>query len=440
MDDNFERQWRDAFEDASQEPPKIVWSEISSRLASEKLVLVQRQKMFYQVGIAATILITAFVGLSQFFLADRSTNQQVAQRETIEIKGLAMPIYTPEFGGPTNYMTNSGEVLPVGGDATEGMATEVSSEEDDFNWSEIVKIELFDEELNSKAAALAVEYPKVRDHLYGRPRTYLAKSKSKNREKFWAGVDVGSGSFDPNFQGGDTNLQSSLAVQSNAFASASLKDNSVRADSPPVREDMTSGTTVGLGVNFGFELGDRWYVQSGVQYSRASATNSTNVVVETRQSVNPIAASAQFNRVSQIQDLLNAEEVVSFEYKDVNLDNQFQFASIPLVAGYKIIDQRINLSINAGVASNIYLGNKITDPGNTVAEVTIGPGESSPYRQVNFMGITGVQVGYEIMNRFDVIVQPNYRHALNPLTKADADFTTNPSGFGLQTGMRYRFN
>lgn len=437
MEGNFEKQWREAFEDVSQEPPKIVWSEISNSLAADKVVVMQRQKRYYQIGIAAALLMSAFLGYSYFYSFQGVETTQMATTFDESRGSFSIPIYTPQLERTASTPANA-NVAAVSDTASEDQGL-IGSDAIDEKWPDVINFDLLTTDLTIKSVELAVNFEEVKDHLYGKPKTYLRAGKSKEETRFWAGVDVASGSFDPNFQGGNTDLSSSLSVANNNFSSSSFSGNSVNEDSPPVKESMTSGTSLGLGMNVGLKLSDRWFVQSGIQYARSTATNSTNVVVETRQSVNPIAATSQFGRVSKVQEILNAEEVVSYEYKDVNLNNQFQFASIPLTTGYKVVDTRFSMAVNAGVSTNIYLGNKLSDPSNQVTEVTIGPGASSPYRQINFVGLAGVQLGYEIMEHFDLLIEPNYRHAINSATKSNADFVTNPSGLGLQTGIRYRF-
>lgn len=437
MEDNFEKQWREAMNNASVEPPKIVWSEISQHLADQRLATVQRQHWYYQIAAAAAIVLCAFFGYQYFANRGISTNSKtVAVDNTPRNTGFSLPIYRPEFETISIEQSAKLGATPPAILASSDMPLILAENKDQ---EYLIDFELLERDLAQMGVELAVNFGEVKDQLYGLPATYLVKNKKKEEDRFWAGVDMAFGSFNPNFEGGNTSLSNSLSVKSNQFAPSSFTSD-VSTASPPVKEGMTTGQSLGFGFNLGMKISDRWTLQSGLQYSRATATSSTNVVIENRQTVNPIPASSQFGRVSQVQEILNSEETVNYSYKDVSLDNQFQFASIPVKAGFKILDQRLSMGLNAGVAANIYLGNKLTDPTDQLAEVTIGPGSSSPYKQVNFMGLAGIQIGYRIIQRFDVTLEPNYTHALNTLTKSGNDFATNPSGIGLQTGIRYRFD
>ena len=98
------------------------------------------------------------------------------------------------------------------------------------------------------------------------------------------------------------------------------------------------------------------------------------------------------------------------------------------------------MEINAGVIANIYMGNRLSTEDPNIAELTIGPGDASPYRDLSFSGQAGLELGYRFMKRLDVILEPNYRQSINTLTKSNSNFITNPSGFALTTGLRYNFN
>ena len=103
------------------------------------------------------------------------------------------------------------------------------------------------------------------------------------------------------------------------------------------------------------------------------------------------------------------------------------------------LDKKINIKLNAGVVANFYMGNTITGQDGNFESLELDPGLSSPYRTVSFSGITGVSVGYNFLNNFDLIVEPNYSQALQPLTRVESDFNASPSGFGMMAGLRYRF-
>ncbi|MEP0366944.1 MAG: hypothetical protein ABJN36_13855 [Cyclobacteriaceae bacterium] len=446
-EDIFEREWREAFDGAQQEPPRIVWSEIDRALAHDKVLLFKRKSIYYRWAAAAIFLLATTIGFFQLVSSSNSYSRTIAEIE----------VDNPQ-------LANNNTRIEVPENATGGAVGNLSSNRLFASNQSSGKIDrggmppsnalLIDEnlyDLRSKSELIVIEAIKpasdlpsvdVVDRLY-RVASMLNARKAKNEsldEKYWAGVDFSSGTFDPNFQSSGTSLlDNSLAFNSNAQFSATNTE-ALDAGSPDVRENMQAGQTVSFGMNMGLKLSDKWTVQSGFQYMKADATNNTNVVVTTTRLVDPIAATSQFKKVSQVRSATQADEVVEYNYEDVDLRNVFQFASIPVKAGYKLLDSRFSLELKAGVAANLYLGNKITDPDNQLAEVTIGPGSNSPYKELSFMGLAGVQFGYEFVKNFNIVIEPNYRRSLDNMTKNSSEFEAAPSSFGLQTGIRYQFN
>ncbi|MFT4736895.1 MAG: hypothetical protein ACI92W_001003, partial [Paraglaciecola sp.] len=102
--------------------------------------------------------------------------------------------------------------------------------------------------------------------------------------------------------------------------------------------------------------------------------------------------------------------------------------------------RRFSVRVNAGLTTNFYLGNTVSGDQDAFPTLDVNPGEESPYRTVSFSGVTGVSLGYNLFDRFDLMVEPNYAHALQPLTKGESNFNAAPSGFGMIAGLRYRFN
>ncbi|MEO9477351.1 MAG: hypothetical protein ABJG41_17530 [Cyclobacteriaceae bacterium] len=446
-EDIFEREWLEAFDGAEQQPPRIVWSEIDRALAHDKVLLFQRKSIYYRWAAAAIFLLATTIGFFQLVNNSSSYSRTIAEIEVDnpQLANNNLRIEVPENAGRDAVGSLSSKRLFAvnsqieesrhEGNAPSSNSLLVDDRDDGSSERELIVIEPI--RPGSEVAAVDVV-----DRLY-RVASILNARKAKNEsldEKYWAGVDFSSGTFDPNFQTGGTSLlDNSLAFNSNAQFSATNTE-ALDAGSPDVRENMQAGQTVSFGMNMGLKLSDKWTVQSGFQYMKAEATNNTNVVVTTTRLVDPIAATSQFKKVSQVRSATQADEVVEYNYEDVDLRNVFQFASIPVKAGYKLLDRRFSLELKAGVAANLYLGNKITDPDNQLAEVTIGPGSNSPYKELSFMGLAGVQFGYEFMRNFNIILEPNYRRSLDNMTKNSSEFEAAPSSFGLQTGIRYQFN
>lgn len=447
-EDIFEREWREAFDGVEQTPPRIVWSEIDRALAHEKASVYKRKSVYYRWMAAAIFLLATSIGLLQF-LSNQNNDSGRFDTAIVDhpqqelVSEITISQSRRNFNGNNKPPKSPvASISGMAGDNHKNVIALAESIDDDTEFFDTPEQTLIPE-LNKITPTLEIAQIDLVDHFY-RVASYgyfTRSSKNKNADdKFWAGIGVGSSTFDPNFQSSSSSfLNNSLTFDPSAQFSASNTE-ALDASSPSVRENMQSGQSLSYGFNFGMKLSSRWSVQGGVQYMKAQATNNTNVVISTTKLVESIAATSQIKNVAQVRQALQSDEIVEYSYEDVNLNNEFQFASIPVQAGYRLLDNKFSIDLKAGVAANLYLGNKITDPDNELAEVTIGPGSNSPYKEMSFMGLAGVQFGYEFINRFNLIIEPNYRYSLENMTKNSSEFVASPSGFGLQTGIRYQFH
>jgi hypothetical protein len=104
-----------------------------------------------------------------------------------------------------------------------------------------------------------------------------------------------------------------------------------------------------------------------------------------------------------------------------------------------VLDGKVQLSINAGFAADFFLQNTLSPSDPSLDKITINPGSSSPYRSVYFNGLLGAQASYEILPRYSLTLQPQYRVALNRFTKQSNDFRSFPTSLGIGFGIKYNF-
>ncbi|REE01226.1 hypothetical protein [Marinoscillum furvescens] len=439
--EDFEREWQQAFEGFEQEPPTGVWGQIDSQLTYQQMKAYRAKAAMYRWVAAAVILLAVGVTAWQYhYLSSKevirysaAVNADAPDQEE-QTFSWNIPLWFADEEKKTTNFVKQNLVAGSTGDREMYLQSGVYG---NIEGSTSVREELSLERLGV-AGALAVPTNLTPDHLRILPVYNFEKQKLKaDPSRYWAGLNVGSAGFKPNYQSFDNQLVSGNNRSQAAFSLAS--NDAVDTNSPPVREDMSAGETVSFGVNFGVKLSDRWVLESGLQYARAEATTVTNIAIQTSAYQEVIPATSQVQSVEKVNSTLRRDKVVEYEYRDIDLNNQFEFAAVPVKAGYRLLDDRLSLELNAGVIANVYLGNKLSGS-DDVASITIGPGNESPYRDLSFSGLAGVEMGYQLFRNFDVVVEPNYRRALSPLTKQNSGFRANPAGFGLMTGIRYNFN
>jgi hypothetical protein len=433
--DNFEDQWRDAFDGAKVPPPARVWENIEHKLTFDQIDVYQKKLFVYKWAAVVAILVAVSVSFANL-MRPSNLNDTRVDGQSNEVFGSFMT--TSIDDGKVDVRSGQHGV-----ESLKPMFLAGADEKDPTNPILNSQISISDIQhlfVESKSGEELAKIPFVRSHAveaipdwkYRKVSTY---KKDKVENKFWAGLSVGADQFDPNYQQQSPSALSTAVVSAKNFVNTSGSETVARRPT----ENMEVGMMRQMAMNMGMKLTNRLTLESGVQYAEASVTNYTNVLVENRYYPAAIPVTNQSAGLNQVGQVAKQKEIVEWEYQDVELNNQFQFATIPLKAGYILMDNRVHLRLNAGVVTNVYLGNTLDHPSDEIATFNITPGEASPYKNLSFSGITGVSMGYQVFNGFDMVLEPNYSRSLQSITKADANFNVNPVGFGMNAGIRYRF-
>lgn len=280
-------------------------------------------------------------------------------------------------------------------------------------------------------------------------------------ETFWAGLAVGTGMFDPDYKAGSgiSNQGEFLAFTPEGYGTTRWnsavydyssddgvpKQNAVnpgmaytqKAVPRVVDNKSQPGLSYSMGLNFGVRVAKKWVIQSGVYYAKqvtSSSTGTVSVDAENSNIAYPI----------HISNLTAARENFSNILYQVNVDiyNNFEFLSLPLKAGYLVLDNKhLDLLMSAGVTSDFFINNEIKDEGLGLQEVNVKPGSESPYRNVLFNGVVSAELKYDLSDgRYSLYVEPSYRMSLNSFTKSDYMFSSRPRSFNVGVGVKYNFN
>lgn len=451
----FEQQWRDAFEDASQvPPPPKVWERIDYELAQQDLMIYKSRALFYRRVAAGLVLIASSLLALQYYYfhaLDRGAGISVVaegsgkdytfnRQETFYPHPFEWTL--PWKTGISQMSRGNAPYIVLSQDVSAGAKSMDNNSESGMAAQRQAR-----KTWRMDPISVAPEIPPANlSHKVYRvvDYAYVQQSPEKIKTRFWIGTDIGKGTFVPNYQSAATTLSSTLtssaSTTQSSYSYSSVSQESASTSSPVVSEQMRAGTVKSYGLDFGWQLGKRWVLQSGLEYSQQNASSLTNMVLELTTVQESIPVTSQARGLSLYSDAVASEEVIEYEYKDVDMNNQFRFLSVPVSLGYLLVDRRVSLMLSTGIVSNIYLGNKLTDSDEGVASLTIGSGSSSPYRTASFSGMGGFEIGYRFGDHLDLTMEPYYRRAITTLTKSDADFIVNPSGIGVKTGIRYVFN
>jgi hypothetical protein len=265
-----------------------------------------------------------------------------------------------------------------------------------------------------KITEVIEELPAISIAVTGVP--ILNPEKDPMRGVLWAGLSMAPGYFNPNYQ----SQGSPQTLQSSSF----LPQGSMSQE-----EQHRSGQSISFGVELGMRLSEKWVLSGGVQYLNNNVQSSTNTILNQRTPI--------FSATANAYDLDESSSDITFA--PTELDNSFQFLSIPVQAGYVVIDKKIKVLINAGVSSDIFLKNEISSVDQTLESITIKPGANAPFRTVYFNGLMGARASYEFLPRYIISLEPTYKLAISDFVRPETNYSSLPSSFGIGVGVRYVF-
>ncbi len=460
----FEQSWRAALGEESVTPPQKVWAELDRALANAELITAKKQIGLYKWAAAAAVFfgVTAgVVALTNQLVFDFERNSgQIVITQKSEVEE------PPTEGNFSGYAIFDPGAIEADSKAVGKLSVTVATASSPqqikltpaaangtlLGNSRPRRSKVQDQVLlaQNTISTLDVKKQKVQfasdrdfDHMLADQRvnrvpvySYHIKSLKKDRGgkdsagKFWAGFDLSSGYFDPNYSQTASNEIADVLVRKN-------NSDGRKTAVPELSENMRGGVSYSVGLNFGMDMKERWSVETGVQYSLLGARTLTNLLLESRTYNRAVAFSSEISGLQTVSEIVE-DGLTELSVENIDLNNTFQFISMPVLAGYTVLDQKLNVRINGGVAANLYLGNKLSGSSGSNS-FDIAPGSTSPYRELTFAGIAGLELGYRIMERVNITFEPNYQRSLQSLTKGDSNFATNPSGVGIQAGFKYGF-
>jgi hypothetical protein len=231
----------------------------------------------------------------------------------------------------------------------------------------------------------------------------------------WLGVGAAAGSFSPN-----------TVVNGGMFATANADYNSYYASQGiPQSYNESVGSAYSTGVSGGVRVAKRWVIQSGVNYINQRVDYTTSFV--------GISASNQPSAMTK--------EYIANTSLDVMVTNPYhvssatEILSIPVQAGFLIIDKRIGWQLSSGVSTDFLLRNTLTDKSGVRSRVTEGAGEDSPYRAVNWAAMLNTELSYKIGDHYRIAIVPGFRYSFKPMLKADSNGTP----LILDVGFRFKY-
>ncbi len=431
----FEESFREAFSGAEISPSDSVWINVELDLEKASGGKMKGRLLFFQLLAAASLVFAMGIGGVYYLRTQPATFQTLTQQEesnTIRNND------TKEVGA--NQSVSDAEISNQDSKAAVVVKKEEKNERSSV--TELVKhnqIKAAQPESTSKIIAsdqnafvasvdgnviltgrrylprlVDIEQPKLKPPT-NEPdpgMVLLAKLKDEEKkyqqekpdvkEKLWTSLGMSAGTFNPN----TTSSSESL----NAFSNAATSSN------------PSAGASYSVGMSVAGRISKRVVIQGGISYLSQNAEYTSSAAAGDKASLNE---SADVSR-----EAINATS-------PYQVNSNLQFMSVPVQAGYIIIDRAFAMQLNGGISTDIFFQNTLTPANSDLDKVTQGSGSDSPYRTLNFSGLLGTELSYKIGDHYRIAVNPGLRYALNSIYKTEVAAEISP--ITLDVALRFRY-
>jgi hypothetical protein len=484
----FEDEWRKAFKDAEGDVNPSVWVNIDSKLANAESGAMKKRVLFYQWLAAASVAMAMVAGgvlfiqkgaenqpslshgdsptnkttdssqVSSSKSEDQSNNASLSAVGTPALTALStkketslsLQNQTNTAAAQTSHQHASTQSMELPSALTENVIAKSRSEKNQSEEQisiahpneETIATTIVEkpkqimptENTGNESALLAqtmikpkekpasavdstavIESPiKIAQNKIAPEPDATATKKEESSENWWASLNGSAGSYTT---GGST--APSPAFQSNT-GGLSFQNSGTGSASPRV------GTAFSYGVNVGKRVAPRWVIMSGVGYMTQSINYpSSSAVFSSNQAQTFIA---DMSRASASP----TPPVASYELTSVN-----EFVTIPLQAGYLLVNRKVGVQLNAGVASDLFLRNTLSDPAGRLSTNSQSAGDASTYKTINWSGLVGTELSYKISTHYRISLIPGMRYSFDSILKSNVNGSITPLIWDV--GFRFKY-
>lgn len=448
----FEEQWSQALDGAEVSPPAQVWVAIDGQLANEQVAGYKKQADFYKWVAAACLFLFTIGGVVYWFGGSGVFNQEMAENnaeikrdESFNDRNASLPIaVVDEEETKPEVFNETRRKEPIEFSVTDETRTKPSPTVITNHSANIRAVEEVGEikniavhskssgewiALTPKSTLLASNLtPWETDKLYGVALTWEVIPEEEPTGPLWAGVSFSRGAFDPGFGSSQDDL---------VFASQEgfVADAPVNQTPPQQSPSYTSGQSVAGGMNLGKRLSKRWVVSSGLHYSAFNTGTAASQVVADANDIN--YALTRETSDNNLETALS-EGNLRYAGQEVQLANEYQYLTVPIKAGYVLLDKKFNVTLNTGLSGNFLIDSELVSSGDS-QHLSNDFSTSESYKSVYFNLLTSVEFGYVFQQHYQFLVEPNYNQALTNFTSSNHAGNAKPRNIGLTVGFRYNF-
>lgn len=470
--EKFEESWKNVFDKAEVSPSGNVWTNIELDLEKAKGGHLKRRLMFYQMLAAASVIFAVAIGSFGLYYVNQKqgsgdnlaletpvkkegslsqSDGSNLSKHTNPIADLSVTQNTPTSGNDHNHSASQNPAFPnstiqsgnkkdfsktVSEDQPKDLSGVLADVEKDEAINELpltiddkdlppfytarkiqLNIQNKKEEIDPVVAMLA-GLEKREKEVSGEEKN--KKSETNKNESLWTSIGFAAGSFN---------------TMNSSVSPTALNSTMMALNAPIVdQEAKASGYSYSMGVNVGTKLSERWVFQGGVNYLTHSSDYTAHNAVVTSPNFQSFRPASINELVKAGNENLNDKIVYTAPY---NINNNLRYLSIPMQAGYLLINKSFGLQLNAGVATDLFLQNTVKADGDNLDNTTQSGGADSPYRSVNLSGLVGTELSYRFGPHYRVALNPGIRYPFNTIYKSDLGVQASPLTFDV--GLRFRY-
>lgn len=198
------------------------------------------------------------------------------------------------------------------------------------------------------------------------------------------------------------------------------------------------------GVRFGYNVGYRWNLYTGFNYSQAN--EKFEYIDPESNQIRIITIKDYIYENGKIVDsVLTEEKVVVQGTTKVKVYNKYRTFDLPLLARYTLLaNSSMSLSAVGGLYVNLAFSEKgmMLDMDNE-KPVKFTSQDTDPQgifrSQVGITPYASLSMAYHLTGNMDLLIEPNARFQTKSLTSDLYPLSQRFNTFGISTGLRYKF-
>lgn len=228
---------------------------------------------------------------------------------------------------------------------------------------------------------------------------------------------LASGNFNPN---------SSISNQALASSENSFNDQRFNNTQTIVNEEESQLGSLSVGFGLGLPLGERWMIKTGLRYSQYRFASTSNAyAVEAGQSL-PVYSKVSFD---------NSNVLYAGEYE---LTNTLHSISVPVQVSFRAMKiNKFSTWVNMGVAADYFVSYVVKGNLNFLEARKVDFSQTNFLNRFNVNALTGLELAYELNNKFALSGQVFYRQYLPLSGTSEGAYEATPSFFGFGLGVNY---